>query len=82
MKQRDVLSFPFDFALEYAVRKMQESNLGLDKNGVHQVLAYADDVNLIDIDNRTVEINTYLLLRGDCKPYPHNVNFRNIFLRY
>ena len=20
-------------------------------------------------------------LRGDCKPYPHNVNFRNIFLR-
>ena len=22
-----------------------------------------------------------LFLRGDCKPYPHNVNFRNIFLR-
>ena len=21
------------------------------------------------------------VLRGDCKPYPHNVNFRNIFLR-
>ena len=20
-------------------------------------------------------------LRGDCKPYPHNVNLRNIFLR-
>ena len=23
----------------------------------------------------------YPFLRGDCKPYPNNVNFRNIFLR-
>ena len=37
----------FNFALEYAIRKVQESNLGVDMNGTHQVLAYADDLNLI-----------------------------------
>ena len=35
------------FALEYAIRKVQETNLGLDINDTHQVLIYADDVNLI-----------------------------------
>ena len=41
------LSPLFNFALEYAIRKVQETNLALDINGTHQVLAYADDVNLI-----------------------------------
>ena len=39
--------------IEYAVRKVQETNLGLDLNGTHQVLAYADDVNLNCDDIRT-----------------------------
>ena len=30
-------------------------NLGLDMNGTHQVLAYADDVYLIGDDIRTIE---------------------------
>ena len=34
----------FNFALEYAIRNVQETRLGLDMNGTHQVLAYADDV--------------------------------------
>ena len=46
-----IFTFIFIFilyvALEYAIRKVQETNLGLDMNGSHQVLAYADDVNLI-----------------------------------
>ena len=42
----------FNFALEYAIRKLQETNLGLDMNGTHQVLAYEDDVNLIADDIR------------------------------
>ena len=35
----------FNLALEYAIRKVQETNLGLDMNDTHQVFAYADDVN-------------------------------------
>ena len=45
------------FSLEYAIRKVQETNLGLDMNGTHQVLAYVDDVNLIGDDIRTIERN-------------------------
>ena len=32
----------FNFALEYAIRKVQETNLGLDMNGTQQVLTFAD----------------------------------------
>ena len=40
--------------------------LGLDMNGTHQVLAYADDVNLIGDDIRTIERNADVLLNA-CK---------------
>jgi hypothetical protein len=42
------------FALDYAIRKVEETNLGLDMNGKHQVSAYADDINLICDDIRTI----------------------------
>jgi len=46
LKLGDALSqILFNFALEYAFRIVQETNLGLDMNGTHQVLAYVDDVN-------------------------------------
>ena len=51
-KQGDALSpLLFNFAIGYAIRKVQETNLGLEMNDTHQVLAYADDVNLIGDDN-------------------------------
>ena len=65
LKQGDALSpLLFNFVLEYAIRKVQETNLGLDMKGTHQVLAYADDVNLIGEDIRTIERNADVLLNA------------------
>ena len=36
--------------------------MGLDLNGVYQVLAYAYDVNLIGDDIRTIQRNSFVLL--------------------
>ena len=47
--------------------------MGLDINGTHLVLAYADDVNLIGNDIRTIERNADVLLNA-CKDIGLAVN--------
>jgi hypothetical protein len=63
LKQGDALSpLLFNFALEYARRRVQVNQDGLKLNGTHQLLAYADDVNILWGSTHTVKENAEALL--------------------
>jgi hypothetical protein len=49
-----------NFALEYAIREVQEIQVDLKLNGTHELLAYADDVNLLGDSIDTVKKDTLI----------------------
>jgi hypothetical protein len=63
-KQGDALSpLLHNFALEYAIRKVQENQVGLKLNGTRQSLAYAYDKSLVGDNIETIKRNTEALIR-------------------
>jgi hypothetical protein len=63
LKQGDALSpLLFNFALEYAIRKVQVIQDGLKLNGTHHILVYADYVNIFGGNVHTINENAESLV--------------------
>jgi len=63
LKQGDALSpLLFNFALEYAIRRVQVNQDGLKLNGTHYLLVYVDDVNILGGGVHTVKENAEALI--------------------
>jgi len=59
LKEGDALSpLLFNFALVFAIRRVQVNQNDLKLNGTFQLLVYADGVNILGGNVRTVEKNT------------------------
>jgi len=66
LKQGDALSpMLFNFVLEYAIRRVQVNQDGLKLNGTHQLLACADDVNILEGSIHTLKENAEALVAAN-----------------
>jgi hypothetical protein len=54
----------FNLALEYAIRRVQENEVGLKSNGTYQLLVYADGVNVLRYEIDTTKESTEFLINA------------------
>jgi len=52
----------FKFALDYAIRRVRVKRDGLKINGTHQLLAYADDINILAGSIHMLKVNVEALI--------------------
>jgi hypothetical protein len=63
LKQGDaLLPLLFNFALDYAITKVEEKQVGMKLNGTYQILVYAVDINLLTYNINTIQENTEVLI--------------------
>ena len=63
LKQGDAISpLLFNFAVDYAIRSVQVNQDGLKLKGTHQLVGYADDVNILGGSVHTVKENAETLV--------------------
>jgi hypothetical protein len=64
LKQGEALSpmFFFQFALEYAIKRVQVNQDALKLNGTHQFLFYVDAVNMLGRSVHAIRKNTEALV--------------------
>jgi hypothetical protein len=74
----------FNFALEYAIRRVQVNQDGLKLNGTHQLLVYAVYVNILGRNVHTINKNAKVLLASytgsleNIPPYRWRISFSSI----
>jgi enhancing lycopene biosynthesis protein 2 len=52
----------FDFALQYAIGKVQEDQEEMELSGTHQLLVHADDVNILGENTNNTRKNKEAVL--------------------
>jgi hypothetical protein len=63
LKQGDALKpLLLKFDLEYVISKVKKNQVGLKLNGMHQLLVYADDLNLLGDNIDTIKKSTANLI--------------------
>jgi hypothetical protein len=82
-KQGDDLSpLLFNFALEYAIRKVWENQMRMEMNGTHQLLAYADDVNLLRDNIDTIKKNKETIIDASKEAGPEKTKTKLSICHY